>query len=342
MTAYILRRLFRMLTVLIGVTIVVFGFVRLIPGDPAVVMLGERANPQVVEAFRERLGLNKPIFINVQNPMDTQFFRFAGQLSKGDLGAGIKSQIPVSDELKARFPATVELSIGALIFALVIGLPAGIIAALNRNKPLDNVAMTVSLIGVSMPVFWLGLILVYLFAVTLPWLPPSGRMDPSINFDSITGMNVLDSLLRGRMDGFLSGIQHLILPSIALGTIPMAIIARITRSSMLEVLSQDYVRTATAKGLNHRTVVLKHALRNAMLPVVTVIGLQVGLLLGGAILTETIFSWPGIGSWLAQGIFERDYPVIQGGIIFGALVISVVNLLVDVSYAYLDPRIHYS
>ena len=331
-----------MLTVLIGVTIVVFGFVRLIPGDPAVVMLGERANPQVVAAFRERLGLNKPIFINVQNPADTQFFRFMGQVGKGDLGAGIKSQIPVADELKSRFPATVELSIGALIFALLIGLPAGIIAALNRNKPLDNIAMTVSLIGVSMPVFWLGLILVYLFAVTLPWLPPSGRLDPSINFTSITGMNVLDSLLHGRLDGFFSGLQHLILPSIALGTIPMAIIARITRSSMLEVLSQDYVRTATAKGLNHRTVVLKHALRNAMLPVVTVIGLQVGLLLGGAILTETIFSWPGIGSWLAQGIFERDYPVIQGGIIFGALVISVVNLLVDVSYAYLDPRIHYS
>ncbi|WP_034341506.1 ABC transporter permease [Deinococcus misasensis] len=342
MTAYIFRRLFRMFTVLIGVTIVVFGFVRLIPGDPAVVMLGERANPQVVEAFRERLGLNKPIFINTQNPLDTQFFRFMGQVSKGDLGQGIKSQIPVADELKSRFPATVELSLGAMLFALLIGLPAGIIAALNRNKPLDNIAMTISLIGVSMPVFWLGLILVFFFSVQLGWLPPSGRLDPSINFDSITGMNLIDSLLHGRLDGFGSTLTHLILPSIALGTIPMAIIARITRSSMLEVLSQDYVRTATAKGLEHRKVVLKHALRNALLPVVTVIGLQVGLLLGGAILTETIFSWPGIGSWLAQGIFERDYPVIQGGIIFGALVISVVNLLVDVSYAYLDPRIHYS
>ncbi|GGJ21927.1 ABC transporter permease [Deinococcus roseus] len=342
MTAFILRRLFRTLTVLIGVTIVVFGFVRLIPGDPAVVMLGERANPQVAAAFRERLGLNKPIFFNFAAPADTQFVRYVQQLSKGDLGQGIKSQIPVADELRSRFPATVELAIGALLFALLVGMPAGIIAALNRNKPLDNIAMTISLVGVSMPIFWLGLLLVYFFAVQLPWLPPSGRLDPTINFDSITGMNVLDSILKGRLDGLGSALKHLILPSIALGTIPMAIIARITRSSMLEVLSQDYVRTATAKGLNQRSVILKHALRNALLPVVTVIGLQIGLLLGGAILTESIFSWPGIGSWLYQGIFERDYPVIQGGVIFGALVFSVVNLLIDISYAFLDPRIHYS
>lgn len=322
-----------MLAVIVGISIVVFAFIRAIPGDAATVILGERASPQAVAELRQKLGLN--------DPLPVQYGKFVGQLARGDLGAGIKSNIPVADDLRTRFPATLELTIGAIFFAILIGLPAGIIAALNRNKFLDNAAMTVSLVGVSMPVFWLGLMLAYFFAVVLQWLPPSARLGTGMSIQPITGLYVLDGLLRGQPAASWEALRHLILPSIALGTIPMAIIARITRSSMLEVLGQDYVRTATAKGLSRSRVVMGHALRNAMLPVVTVIGLQVGALLGGAVLTETIFSWPGIGGWLYQGITDRDYPVIQGGVIFAALVVSVVNLLVDLSYAVLDPRIQY-
>lgn len=345
MGSFVLRRLLRMLTVMLGISLVVFGFVRALPGDRATIELGERGTPAMVALLREKYGLNKPVFLNLAQPtrlLDAQYPRYVAQIASGDLGKGIKSQIPVSDDLRSRFPATVELTLGAILFALIIGLPAGIIAALNRNRWLDNLAMGVSLVGVSMPVFWLSMVLVYFFSVVLGWLPPSARADTGIaDFKNITGLYALDGLLQGRLDLTLNALKHLILPSIALGTIPMAIIARITRSSMLEVLGQDYVRTATAKGLGRSKVVTKHALRNAMLPIVTVIGLQIGLLLGGAVLTETIFSWPGLGSWLYQGIFERDYPVIQGGVIFAALIISVVNLLVDVSYAYLDPRVQY-
>ncbi|AFZ65909.1 ABC transporter permease [Deinococcus peraridilitoris] len=344
MTGYILRRLLRTLAVVIGISLVVFGLIRAIPGDPAVVILGERGSPEAYEQLREQLGLNKPVFLNFQEPtrlFDAQYPRFVGQLARGDLGAGIKSQIPVADELRSRFPATVELSIAALIFAMLVGLPAGIIAALKRNGFWDNFATTISLVGVSMPVFWLGLLLSYVFAVLLGWLPPSSRLSTGISMESVTGLYVLDSVLRGRPEVTWDALRHLVLPAIALGTIPMAIIARITRSSMLEVLGQDYVRTATAKGLARGRVVLKHALRNAMLPVVTIIGLQVGVLLSGAVLTETIFSWPGLGSWIYDGITNRDYPVIQSGVIFAALIVSVVNLIVDLSYAFLDPRVQY-
>ncbi|AWN23679.1 peptide ABC transporter permease [Deinococcus irradiatisoli] len=345
MAAYVLRRLLRTLLVIIGISVVVFAFVRSIPGDPAVAMLGERATPEAAARLREQLGLNQPWFINYKDPahlFDAQYPKYVGALLHGDLGSGIKSQIPVVNELKTRFPATVELAIGAIIFALLIGLPAGIIAALRRNTVWDNLATAVSLVGVSMPVFWLGLLLSWFFAVVLGWLPPSSRLSVGYSIQPITGLDVLDGLLRGQFAAAWNAFIHLILPSVALGTIPMAITARITRNSLLEVLGQDYVRTARAKGLPPRSVTLKHALRNALLPVVTVVGLQVGALLGGAVLTETIFSWPGLGSWLYDAISLRDYPVIQGGVIFAALVVSVVNLLVDLSYAFLDPRIQYA
>lgn len=344
MTSYLIRRVLRTLLVMIGISVVVFAFVRSIPGDPATAMLGERATPEAAAALREQLGLNKPWFINLGNPgnpLDAQFPRYVGQLLQGDLGSGIKSNIPVRDELAARFPATAELAIAALLFALLVGLPAGILAALRRNSVWDNLATTISLVGVSMPIFWLGLLLSYFFAVRLGWLPPSARLGNETVLEPVTGFYVLDALLRGQPAAAWDALRHLILPAIALGTIPLAIIARITRSSLLEVLGQDYVRTARAKGLPGRTVTLKHALRNALLPVVTVIGLQAGALLGGAVLTETIFSWPGLGSWVYEAISQRDYPIIQGGVIFAALVVSLVNLVVDLSYAALDPRIQY-
>ncbi|ADV68051.1 ABC transporter permease [Deinococcus maricopensis] len=343
MTGYILRRVLRTLAVVIGISVVVFAFVRSIPGDPATVLLGERATPQAAAALREQLGLNKPWFLNFSggNPLDAQYPKYVGQLLSGDLGSGIKSNIAVREELKQRFPATVELSIAAILFALLIGMPLGILAALRRNSAWDNTATVVSLLGVSMPVFWLGLLLSYFFAAKLGWLPPSARLSVGLDFQPVTGLYIIDGLLRGRPDISWDALRHLLLPAIALGTIPMAIIARITRSSLLDVLGQDYVRTAKAKGLAPRRVTIKHALRNALLPVVTVIGLQIGALLGGAVLTETIFSWPGLGSYVFDGINNRDYPVIQGGVIFAALIVSVVNLLVDLSYAALDPRIQY-
>lgn len=344
MGSYLIRRVLRTLLVMVGISVVVFAFVRSIPGDPATALLGERATPQAAAALREQLGLNKPWFINVRDPghlLDAQFPRYVGQLVQGNLGSGIKSNIPVRNDLAARFPATAELAVAALLFALIVGLPAGIVAALRRNSVWDNLATTISLAGVSMPVFWLGLLLSYFFAVKLGWLPPSARLGNDTTLQPITGFYVLDALLRGQPASAWDALRHLILPAIALGTIPLAIIARITRSSLLDVLGQDYVRTARAKGLAGHRVTLKHALRNALLPVVTVIGLQAGALLGGAVLTETIFSWPGLGSWLYDAISQRDYPVIQGGVIFAALVVSLVNLLVDLSYALLDPRIQY-
>ena len=344
MGVFVLRRLWRTLLVLIGISVVVFAFVRALPGDPATAILGERANPESVARLTRQLGLDKPWFLNLAEPsrlLDAQYPKYLGKVLSGDLDKGQKSQIPVLDELKSRFPATLELSLAAMFFALMVGLPAGILAALRRNSIWDSLATTISLVGVSMPVFWLGLLLSYYFAVVLGWFPPSSRLSVGVDIQPVTGMYVLDGLLRGRPDVSWDALRHLVLPAVTLGSIPMAITARITRSSLLEVLGQDYVRTAKAKGLAPRLVTLKHAMRNAMLPVVTVVGLQTGLLLGGAVLTETIFSWPGLGSWLYDAISGRDYPVIQGGVIFAALVVSVVNLAVDVSYALLDPRIQY-
>lgn len=335
MLRYIARRLLSLIPVLLGITLLVFLFLHLIPGDPAVVMLGDRGNPAQIEALRERLGLNKPL------PL--QYLAFLGNLLRFDLGNSIISGIPVTQELQRRWPASFELSVAAMLFAVILGVPAGILASIRKNSWIDNLTMSGSLVGVSMPVYWLGLLLIYLFAVYLKWLPPSGRISVAQGnlFQPITGFFVLDSLLRFNFRALGDVLAHLVLPALALGTIPLAIVARITRSAMLEVLSQDYIRTARSKGLVERLVVLKHAFKNALLPVVTIIGLQFGTLLSGAILTETIFSWPGIGSWIYGGILARDYPVVQGGVVFVSVTFVLINLLVDVSYAFLDPRIQY-
>ena len=333
MGAYTVRRLLSLIPVLIGISLLVFLFLHLIPGDPAVVLLGERASTEQVAALREKLGLNQPLYV--------QYFLFMRDLLRGDLGSSVFNLLPIRDQLATHWPATFELAIAAMLIAVLIGIPLGILAAVRKNSAADNFSTIFSLVGVSMPVFWLGLLLIYLFAVNLQWLPPSGRISVESGgaFKSITGFYVLDSIIQRR--SFAEVVAHLILPALTLGTIPLAILTRITRGAMLEVLSQDYVRTARAKGLNERIVVWQHALKNALLPVVTIIGLQFGALLGGAILTETIFSWPGIGSWIYEGILNRDYPVVQGGVIFVALIFVIVNLLVDLSYALLDPRIQY-
>ncbi len=335
MARYIARRLLNLIPVLLGITLLVFVFLHLIPGDPAVVMAGERATPDQVAALREQLGLNKPL------PL--QYLVFLGNLLRFNFGTSIITGVPIAEEIRIRWPATFELSVAAMLVAVILGIPAGVLAAVRKNSAVDNLTMSGSLLGVSLPVYWLGLLLVYLFAVNLHWLPPSGRLsiDAGFNFKSITGFYVLDALLQGNLRVLKDVLAHLVLPALTLGTIPLAILARITRSAMLEVLSQDYIRTARAKGLLERWVIFKHALKNALLPVVTIIGLQFGTLLGGAILTETIFSWPGIGSWIYEGILSRDYPVVQGGVVFVAITFVLINLLVDLSYAFLDPRIQY-
>ncbi|MBD1807200.1 ABC transporter permease [Microcoleus sp. FACHB-SPT15] len=335
MGRYIAKRLLNLLPVILGITLLVFAFLHLIPGDPALTMLGDRATPQQVEALRERMGLNQPL------PL--QYFKFLWDLIRLDFGTSIITGVPIAEEIRIRWPATFELSVAAMLVASILGIPAGVLAAVRKNSFVDNLTMSGSLLGVSLPVYWLGLLLIYLFAVNLNWLPPSGRLsiDAGFSFKPITGFYVLDALLRFDFKALQDVLKHLILPALTLGTIPLAILARITRSAMLEVLSQDYIRTARAKGLLERWVIFKHALKNALLPVVTIIGLQFGTLLGGAILTETIFSWPGIGSWIYEGILNRDYPVVQGGVVFVAVAFVLINLIVDLSYALLDPRIQY-
>ncbi|GLV47792.1 peptide ABC transporter permease [Thermus sp. LT1-2-5] len=335
MGSYIVRRLLGLVPVLFGITLLVFLFLQLIPGDPAQAILGERGTPEQLAALREKLGLNRPLYV--------QYLTFVRNVLTGDLGTSAVSTIPVAEELKRRWPATFELALAATLVAVVLGIPVGTLAAVRKNSLLDTLSMSLSLVGVSMPVFWLGLLLVYLFAVNLHWLPTGGRLstDLAIDFRPITGFLLLDGLLTGQPQVLGDALKHLILPALTLGTIPLAILTRITRSAMLEVLSQDYVRTARAKGLAERQVILKHALKNALLPVVTIIGLQFGTLLGGAILTETIFSWPGIGSYIYEGILNRDYPVVQAGVLVVATAFVLVNLLVDLSYALLDPRIQY-
>lgn len=335
MWSYVLRRLLGLVPVLFGITLLVFLFLQLIPGDPAQAILGERGTPEQLAALREKLGLNRPLYV--------QYLAFVKSVLTGDLGTSTVSTIPVAEELKRRWPATFELALAATLVAVALGIPVGILAAVRKNSLLYTLSMSLSLVGVSMPVFWLGLLLVYLFAVNLHWLPTGGRLstDLAIDFRPLTGFLVLDGLLSVRPQVLWDALRHLLLPALTLGTIPLAILTRITRSAMLEVLSQDYVRTARAKGLSERQVILKHALKNALLPVVTIVGLQFGTLLGGAILTETIFSWPGIGSYIYEGILNRDYPVVQAGVLVVALAFVLVNLLVDLSYALLDPRIQY-
>jgi len=349
LSRYILRRIITVLPTLIGVTFVIFMFQRLIPGDPAVAMLGEHATQENVERIREQFGLNRPVFLDrdalaegrLQGFFDSQYFRYIGRLIRFDMGESIHRRIPVAETLKLRFPATFELAFVSMIIAILIGVPVGIGSAARRNSILDGVTMVGSLVGVSMPIFWLGLMEIMLFAVFLKWLPAGGRLSTGIEVQTITGLILVDSLITANIPAFKDALQHIIMPSIALATIPTAIIARMTRSSMLDVLQEDYIRTATAKGLVERVVLFRHALKNAFLPVITIIGIQAGSLLAGAVLTETIFSWPGIGKWVYDAILGRDYPIVQGGTFVIALIFVIVNLLVDISYALIDPRIHY-
>jgi peptide/nickel transport system permease protein len=312
-------------------------------------MLGEHADQENVERIREQLGLNRPAFLDrealANNDLagffDSQFIRYLGRLARFDLGESIHRRIPVSATLGERFPATAELAVFSLLLAIFIGVPVGIASAARRNSALDSVVMIGSLIGVSVPIFWLGIMGIMLFSVYLGWLPSGGRLSTGIDITPITKFVLIDSLLTGNTKGFIDAFQHILMPMLALATIPMSIIARMTRSSMLDVLQEDYIRTATAKGLSERVVLFRHALKNAFLPVITTIGLQAGTLLAGGVLTETIFAWPGIGKWVYDSILARDYPIVQGGTLLIALIFVLINLLVDLSYAALDPRIHY-
>ena len=330
---YITKRLLMLIPVLIGVSILSFSLIHLAPGDPAVTMAGEHASPQIINAIREKYGLDKPL--------TTQYWIWLKQVLHGDLGRSIVSNEYVTKEILERFPNTVELTIFVMIFAVVIGSIAGIISASRQYSVFDYSFMGIALFGVSMPVFWLGIMLMMIFGVYLRWLPISGRISMMISFQRITGFYLLDSIITGNFAAFISILRYLILPSIALSTIPMATIARVTRSSMLEVLRQDFIRTERAKGLSERVVIYKHAVRNAMIPVITVIGLDFGLLLAGAILTETVFSWPGIGRYVVNAVNMRDYPAVQGCVLFFASMFVIVNLITDIIYVYIDPRIHY-
>lgn len=349
MSRYLIGRLVSLIPTLLGVTFVIFMFLRLIPGDPAVAMLGEHAAQENVERIREQFGLNRPLFLDrdalergdVKGFFDSQYLRFLGRLVHGDLGSSIHRRIAIADELELRFPATVELALFSMFIAILIGVPVGIASAARRASVLDSASMIGSLIGVSMPIFWLGLMEIMLFAVILQWLPSAGRLDHTVEVETVTNLLLIDSIIAGNGEALVDTLKHLAMPTLALATIPMAIIARMTRSSMLDVLQEDYIRTAHAKGLRERVVLSRHALKNAFLPVVTIIGLQAGSLLAGAVLTETIFAWPGIGKWVYDAILGRDYPVVQGGTLLITLVIVSINLVVDLSYAFLDPRIHY-
>jgi peptide/nickel transport system permease protein len=331
MLGFIIRRSLTIIPTLLGVSIVVFLLLSITPGDPAELLLGERATVESLEVMREYLGLNEPLHV--------QYGLFLKRLIKLDLGETIWTRQKVIVEIKERFPATIELSLAALFLACLFGVTLGIVSASRQYSIFDYLSMVGSLIGVSMPVFWLGLMLMLVFSLHLGWLPVSGRIGVNTELEVITNFYVLDAIITRNWKAFWDVLQHLALPAIALSTIPMAIIARMTRSSMLEVLRQDYIKTARAKGLSETKVVLKHALRNSLIPVVTVIGLQFGILLGGAILTEHVFSWPGVGKWIYEGVVKRDYMVIQGGTMLVATVFVVVNTLVDILYAVINPRI---
>ncbi|HYZ04624.1 MAG TPA: ABC transporter permease [Rubrobacter sp.] len=327
------RRILQIIPVLLGVSIIVFFMVRAIPGDPAQILLGQTATQEQVQQLRVQMGLDKPVIV--------QYGLFLRDALTGDLGQSIVTGRAVTTELLVRFPATLELTAFAMIIAVLVGVPVGVISAVKQYSILDKVTSVFALSGISMPIFWLAMILVVIFTVNLELLPFPGRLSSDISISAFTGLVLVDSLLTGNFAGFWDGLKHLILPAAALGTIPMAVIMRMTRSSMLEVMGEDYVRTARAKGVVPWRVVFKHALRNALLPTVTVIGLQVGLLMGGAIITETIFSWPGVGQIAFQSVNRRDYAMIQGVVLYGATLFVLVNLLVDILYAVLDPRVRY-
>jgi dipeptide transport system permease protein len=334
MVRFFFGRLAVLIPTFIGVSIIAFAFIRLLPGDPVALLSGERVmSPERHAEISAQLGLDRPIVI--------QYLDYLWGVLQGDFGTSISTKKPVLTQFMDLFPATLELSFCAIVFAVVLGIPAGVFAAIKRGTLWDQSIMGTALIGFSMPIFWWGLLLIILFSGILQWTPVSGRISLMFFFPPVTGFMLMDSLLSGQPGAFKSAVSHLILPTIVLGTIPLAVIARQTRSAMLEVLSEDYVRTARAKGLSAFRVVGVHALRNAMIPVVTTIGLQVGVMLAGAILTESIFSWPGIGKWMVDSVFRRDYPVIQGGLLMIAGIIMLVNLVVDLLYGLINPRIRH-
>jgi peptide/nickel transport system permease protein len=331
MLRFVIRRLLQLIPILFGLSILLFAWLRLLPGGPASALLGERATPERVAAINRAYGLDQPLWV--------QYGRYLQRLVRLDFGNSIQDGRPVTQVLLDQFPGTVELAIAALSFAVVVGIPLGYFAARRQGSALDGVSVIGSLIGITIPVFFLAFLLQYVFAVKLGWLPPSGRQDPRIEATHITNFFVLDGVLTREWDASWDAIRHLILPAIALGTIPLAIIVRITRASVLDVVNEDYVRTAEAKGLTTAVVRRRHVLRNSMLPVVTTIGLQLGLLLSGAILTERVFSFPGIGQEIADSIFNKDYPLLQGAILFIAVLYVLINLVVDILYGVLDPRV---
>jgi peptide/nickel transport system permease protein len=336
---YIVRRLLGAIPVLFGLSIVLFAFVHLLPGDPCTAILGQHRTEAACARLRENLGLNDPLYV--------QYLDYVTGLLRFDLGESVISGKPFLDEFAIRFPGTIELTTGALIFAIGFGIPLGRIAARHVQGWTDGAVTVISLFGISIPVFVLGLVLIFFFAVELAWLPSQGRVDARAGIENVTNFALIDTLLVDeplgrRLQLWIDAIRHLILPSIALGSIPLAIIARITRAAVIEVSNEDYVRTARAKGLSERRVDDRHIMRNAWLPVTTVIGLQVGGLLAGAVLTETVFVWNGVGRWVVDAIGNRDLTIVQSTILVFALIFLVVNLIVDIGYAYLNPRIRYS
>ena len=334
MFRFFLKRFGLLIPTFIGVSIVTFAFIRLIPGDPIMMLAGERGiSAERYAELQKVYGYDRPLIV--------QYLDYAWRALHGDLGISVVTKRPVLEEFMTLFPATLELSLVAIIIAVAVGIPIGVFAAVKRGTWLDQGLMGVALVGYSMPIFWWGLLLIIFFSGMLQWTPVSGRISLLYYFPSATGFMLIDSLLSGQDGAFTSALSHLILPAIVLATIPLAVIARQTRSAMLEVLGEDYVRTARAKGMPPRRVIGLHALRNALIPVITTIGLQVGVLLAGAILTETIFSWPGIGKWMVDSVFKRDYAVVQGGLLLIAGLVMVVNLLVDVAYGLVNPRIRH-
>jgi peptide/nickel transport system permease protein len=334
MLKFVVRRLLLLIPIMIGLSILVFLWIRALPGGPAQALLGERATPQSVAQIERSYGLNKPVHV--------QYWLYVKRVTRGDFGTSTSSRRAVTDELRDRFPATIELAIAAMLFAILVGIPLGFVAAKHYGGAIDNASLVVTLIGVSMPIFFLAILLKYVFAVKLGLLPTVGRISPLIDIPHPTNFYLVDALLAGDINAFWDVSKHLVLPAIALGSIPLAIIARITRASVLDVQNEDYVRTARAKGLPPRVVDERHIMRNALLPIVTIIGLQTGLLLSGAVLTETVFAWPGMGTWLVDAIDQRNYPVLQGGILFVSFIFVMANLVVDISYAFINPRIRVS
>jgi peptide/nickel transport system permease protein len=334
MLRYVVRRLLLLIPILLGVSLLIFFWIRALPGSPAEALLGERATPALVHQLRERYGLDKPVW--------RQYLAYLKTTAEGDFGVSVATHRHVSDEIKQRFPATIELAIAAMLFAVTVGVPLGFFAAKKYGGFFDHATLIGSLLGISIPIFFLAILLKYFFAVKWQLLPSVGRADVTSDASHPTNFYVLDAIITRDWTALWDSIRHLILPAIALGSIPLAVITRITRASVLDVQNEDYVRTARAKGLPPLQVDRRHVLRNALLPISTIIGLQTGLLLSGAVLTETVFAWPGMGSWLRDAIFNRDYPVLQGGILFLAVVFVMVNLIVDLSYALINPRIRYS